>query len=87
MTSVICQKLLQGAKSEPMRRPHIQTGKRANKPVTLGKLAFGAENSQQVERNLADIEATAARLEVLRLDTKAAYHFGRIRRFTLGDGP
>lgn len=40
---------------------------------------FGAENSQQVERNLADIEAMAARLEALPLDTKAAYHLGRIR--------
>lgn len=47
--------------------------------VTLGELVFGAENSQQVERNLADIEAMVARLEVLPLDTKAAYHFGQIR--------
>jgi len=47
--------------------------------VTLGELVFGAENSQQVERNLADIEAMVARLEVLPLDAKAAYHFGQIR--------
>jgi tRNA(fMet)-specific endonuclease VapC len=47
--------------------------------VTLGELVFGAEHSQQVERNLADIEALAARLEVLPLDSKAAYHFGQIR--------
>ncbi len=47
--------------------------------VTLGELVFGAENSQQVERNLADIEAMVARLEVLPLDNKAAYHFGQIR--------
>ncbi len=47
--------------------------------VTLGELVFGAENSQQVERNLADIEAMSARLEVLPFDTKAAYHFGQIR--------
>lgn len=47
--------------------------------VTLGELIFGAEHSQQVERNLADIEAMIARLEVLPLDNKAAYHFGRIR--------
>ena len=47
--------------------------------VTLGELIFGAENSQQVERNLADIEAMTARLEVLPLDNTAAYHFGQIR--------
>ena len=54
--------------------------------VTLGELVFGAEHSQQVERNLADIEAMVARLEVLPLDSKAAYHFGQIRAalYTIG---
>ena len=47
--------------------------------VTLGELVFGAEHSQQVERNLADIEAMAARFEVLPFDDRAAYHFGQIR--------
>jgi tRNA(fMet)-specific endonuclease VapC len=47
--------------------------------VTLGELVFGAERSQQVERNLADIEAMTARLEVLPFDNQAAYHFGQIR--------
>jgi len=54
--------------------------------VTLGELVFGAEHSQQVERNLKDIEALIARLEVLPLDSKAAYHFGQIRAalYTIG---
>ena len=47
--------------------------------VTLGELIFGAEHSQQVERNLADIEAFSARLAVLPFDNNAAYHFGQIR--------
>jgi tRNA(fMet)-specific endonuclease VapC len=47
--------------------------------VTIGELVFGAEHSQQTERNLADIEALAARLEVLPFDNQAAYHFGQIR--------
>lgn len=47
--------------------------------VTLGELVFGAEHSQQVERNLADIDALIARLEVLSFDQQAAYHFGQIR--------
>ena len=47
--------------------------------VTIGELVFGAEHSQQVERNLADIEAMVARLEVLPFDINAAYHFGQLR--------
>ena len=47
--------------------------------ITLGELVFGAEHSQQVARNLADIEAMIARIEVLPFDNKAAYHFGQIR--------
>ena len=54
--------------------------------ITLGELVFGAEYSQQVEQNLRDIEALVARLEVLPLDSKAAYHFGQIRAalYTIG---
>ena len=58
------------------QRHHDQMGISA---VTIGELVFGAEHSQQVERNLADIEAMTARLEVLPFDTKAAFHFGQIR--------
>jgi tRNA(fMet)-specific endonuclease VapC len=47
--------------------------------VTLGELVFGAEHSKQVKRNLADIEALIARLDVLPFESKAAYHFGQIR--------
>jgi len=54
--------------------------------VTLGELIFGAEHSQQVKRNLADIEELAARLEVLSFDNKAAYHFGQIRAALYGSG-
>ena len=54
--------------------------------VTLGELVFGAEHSQQVERNLSDIEAMVARLEVLRFDNKAAYHFGQIRAALYKEG-
>jgi len=54
-------------------------GQMAVSSVTLGELVFGAEYSQQVERNLADISAFTARLEVLPFDIKAAYHYGQIR--------
>ena len=54
--------------------------------VTLGELVFGAEHSRQVERNLADIEAMIARLDVLPFDIRASYHFGQIRAalYTVG---
>ena len=56
-----------------------QQGRIGISSVTLGELVFGAEHSQQVERNLADIEALTARLEVLPFSEAAAYHFGQIR--------
>ena len=61
------------------RRFQQHHGRMAVSAVTVGELVFGAEHSQQVERNLADIEDMAARLEVLPFDNKAAYHFGQIR--------
>jgi tRNA(fMet)-specific endonuclease VapC len=61
------------------RRFQDHHGRMGVSAVTLGELVFGAEHSQQVERNLADIEAMIARLEVLPFDEKAAYHSGQIR--------
>ena len=61
------------------RRFEQYNGRMGISTVTLGELVFGAEHSQKVEQNLADIEAMVARLEVLPFDTKAAYHFGQIR--------
>ena len=68
------------------RRFQKHAGEMCISAVTLGELVFGAEHSQQVERNLTDIEALVARLEVLPLDSKAAYHFGQIRAalYTIG---
>ncbi len=47
--------------------------------VSLGELIYGAEKSAQVERNLAEIEGLAARLEVPSFDHHAAIHFGQLR--------
>ena len=47
--------------------------------ITWGELIYGAERSSMPERNLSDIEAMAARLEVLSFDASAAVHFGQIR--------
>ena len=54
-------------------------GQMAVSSVTVGELVFGAEYSQQVERNLADIASFTARLDILPFEGKAAYHFGQIR--------
>lgn len=47
--------------------------------VSLMELVYGAEKSAQPERNMRDVEAFAARLEVLAYDRDAAMHTGRIR--------
>jgi len=47
--------------------------------VTLGELIYGAEKSTQSARNLADIEALAARVDVVPFDSQAAIHFGQVR--------
>ena len=47
--------------------------------VSLGELIYGAEKSDQVERNLSVIEGLAARLAVESFDTQAAMHFGQLR--------
>lgn len=47
--------------------------------VTWGELIFGTERSSQPERNLADIENMAARLEIVSFDHQAAAHFGQLR--------
>ncbi len=47
--------------------------------VTLMELIYGAEKSSHPERNLADMEGFAARLEVLKYDQAAAAHTGQLR--------
>lgn len=47
--------------------------------VTLMELIFGAEKSANAERNLAQVEGFAARLEVLDYDSLAAAHTGQLR--------
>ena len=47
--------------------------------VTVGEMIYGAERSAQPERNMADIEGLAARLEVSPFDVGAAVHFGQVR--------
>jgi tRNA(fMet)-specific endonuclease VapC len=47
--------------------------------ITLMELIYGAEKSSYPERNLAEVEGFAARLEVLNYDQAAAVHSGQLR--------
>jgi tRNA(fMet)-specific endonuclease VapC len=48
-------------------------------PVSVAELLFGAETSQQPERNLAVVENFTARLTIPPFDEQAAGHNGNIR--------
>jgi len=47
--------------------------------ITLMEMIYGAEKSSNPEKNLADVEGFAARLEVLKYDQEAAAHTGQLR--------
>jgi len=47
--------------------------------VSLGELIYGAEHSDQTERNLVEIEGLMARLHVAPFEEQAAEHFGQLR--------
>lgn len=47
--------------------------------ITLSELIYGAEKSQQVEKNLEAIEEFVSHLEVLPYDAKASQHYGQIK--------
>ena len=47
--------------------------------VTFGEQVYGAEKSQQTERNLADINGLLSRMELLNFDQNAATHFGQLK--------
>ena len=68
------------------RKPHevkrmfnINAGSMAISTVTLGELLFGAENSSNPARNMADVEGFAGRLEILDFDQDAAKHFAQLK--------
>ena len=67
-------------RSDNIRRAFTENEDRmAISCVTLMELIYGAEKSQEPERNLADIESFASRLALLTFDSKAAMHAGQVR--------
>jgi tRNA(fMet)-specific endonuclease VapC len=54
--------------------------------VTWGELVYRAERSAYPEKNLADIEGLAARLDIVPFNDQAATHFGQVRAEFYGIG-
>lgn len=57
----------------------VHYGQMCISTVTLMELIYGAEKSAAPERNTRDVEAFAARLDVLDYDSDAAAHSGHLR--------
>lgn len=55
------------------------TGQLCISSITLAELMHGVEKSQQVDKNLKNVEDFISRLEVLDYGLKAATHYGDIR--------
>lgn len=64
---------------EVRKRFRAQAGRMCLSSVTLMELIYGAEKSEQTERNLGVIEGFCANLEVIPFDSGAAMHSGQIR--------
>ena len=47
--------------------------------ITLSELIYGAEKSQNVDKNLEAIEEFVSHLDVLPYDAKASQHYGQIK--------
>lgn len=54
--------------------------------ITLSELLFGAEKSSDPARNLAVVDAFAARLKVLSFDARAAAHAAQLRALLAKSG-
>ena len=61
------------------KRFRKHAGRMCVSSVTLMEMVYGAEKSQQTERNLGVIEGFFANLDILPFDTSAAFHTGEIR--------
>ena len=57
----------------------VQQGRMCISTISFMELIYGAEKSNQSDRNLRDIEAFASRLSILPYDREAAMHTGSIR--------
>ncbi len=77
-TNIVIYKIKNKPK-EVRRLFNVHNGQMCICSVTLMELIYSAERSENLARNLKDIEGFSARLEVLPYDDAAAIHTGQIR--------
>lgn len=58
---------------------NINTSRMAISSITLSELLYGAEKSQNIDKNLEAIEEFISHLDVLPYDAKASQHYGQIK--------
>jgi len=58
---------------------NINARRMAISSITLSELLYGAEKSQNIDKNLEAIEEFISHLDVLPYDAKASQHYGQIK--------
>ena len=58
---------------------NINASRMAISSITVSELLYGAEKSQNIDRNLEAIEEFISHLDVLPYDAKASQHYGQIK--------
>lgn len=58
---------------------NINSSRMAISSITLSELLYGAEKSQNIDKNLEAIEEFISHLDVLPYDAKASQHYGQIK--------
>lgn len=58
---------------------NINASRMAISSITLSELLYGAEKSQNIDKNLEAIEEFISHLDVLPYDAKASQHYGQIK--------
>ena len=58
---------------------NAQAGRMCISAITYAELLHGVEKSQQITKNLNNVEDFVSRLQVLEYGTKASGHYGNIR--------
>jgi tRNA(fMet)-specific endonuclease VapC len=77
-----CIYLLKGvAKKAVLKIETFSPGSIAISSITVAELLYGAEKSQQQERNKSSVEKFISPLVILPFDHTAAAHYGRIRAY------
>ena len=76
----ICIYLIKKKPVEVLKRfQEVEVGNIGISSITLSELVFGAQKSQQPEKNMQALEKFTISLEILPYDINAAFVYGKIR--------